>query len=375
MSIRVYLVPGFFGFTSLGSLNYFQRVSQVLGEALARHGMRAEVVECGTQPTASIRRRADRLLDYVLETGGLDAARLHFVGHSTGGLDVRLMTTPGVRLRPDDTEELLAGKTRSVITLATPHYGTPLAGFFTTVAGRQLLELLTVLATSRSGRYAIFGGTRLLGMLGRLDDWFGRKNTFLDMVSKRLFARLTMATDDPIWTFLEEVSTDQGAIVQLMPESMHLFNAAVTDRPGVRYASVVTAAPPPPRHYGVADMRSLARAALAGTFTLLHALAGREHPHYPYPHVGADVLTAELRRALPFEVTTSTNDGIVPTLSQVYGNVLSVVMGDHLDVVGQFASGNDNPHGDWLPSKSGYDEERFRATWDAIAGEIAAANG
>ncbi len=47
--------------------------------------------------------------------------------------------------------------------------------------------------------------------------------------------------------FLREVSSHQGAIMQLTPESMHLFNAAVTDREGLRYSLVLTAAPRRPR--------------------------------------------------------------------------------------------------------------------------------
>jgi hypothetical protein len=43
---QVYLVPGFLGFSSLGGLNYFQGVRNVLGEALARQGVEAEIIEC-----------------------------------------------------------------------------------------------------------------------------------------------------------------------------------------------------------------------------------------------------------------------------------------------------------------------------------------
>ena len=51
---RVYLVPGFFGFTSLGSLSYFHRVAETLEEALAQRGLEADVHECPTQPLSLI---------------------------------------------------------------------------------------------------------------------------------------------------------------------------------------------------------------------------------------------------------------------------------------------------------------------------------
>ena len=109
----------------------------------------------------------------------------------------------------------------------------------------------------------------------------------------------------------------------------------MTDRASVRYSCIVTAAPPPLRHYTTANLRSIGRAAMAGTFTLLHALATREHPHYPYPRPDQE-LGHRLSESLPFEVTAETNDGIVPTFSQIYGDVLGVVLADHLDICGQF---------------------------------------
>ena len=123
---QIYLVPGFMGFTSLGNMSYFQGVAELLTASLAARGMDARVIECRTWPTGSIRRRAERVLATVLEEGGLDASELHFVGHSTGGLDIRLLLTPGVRLRNDDTEALVADRTRTAACISTPHHGTPL---------------------------------------------------------------------------------------------------------------------------------------------------------------------------------------------------------------------------------------------------------
>ena len=96
---QVYLVPGFFGFNKIGSFNYFNRVSGVLQEALAERGLEAEIIEAETLPAGSIRRRAIRLVEAVRDHGGLEQDHIHFVGHSTGGLDVRMLLTPAVRLR------------------------------------------------------------------------------------------------------------------------------------------------------------------------------------------------------------------------------------------------------------------------------------
>ncbi len=58
----VFLVPGFLGFTSLGSVSYFERVECFRAAALARRGYPARIVRCATQPTASIPRRVELLL-------------------------------------------------------------------------------------------------------------------------------------------------------------------------------------------------------------------------------------------------------------------------------------------------------------------------
>lgn len=368
---QIYLIPGFFGFSRAGTLTYFEGVAEALQESLEKRGVEAEIIECHTQPTASIRRRAERLVDIVHGRGGLEADELHFIGHSTGGLDARLLTTPGVRLRPDRRERKILERTRSVITVATPHYGTPLAGFFTTVLGRQILELLAVLATSWGGRAGLAATAQLISLVARIDDLLGRRETFLDFLARSVLSRVTSEAEGPLWEYLREIASDQGAIVQLMPEAMHLFNAAVIDADRIHYGSVVTVAPPPPLGYRLDSLFSFARAGLTGAFTLLHTLAAREHRHYRYPHPGEDELKPFLE-ALDFEIDARSNDGIVPTLSQIYGRIIDVVVSDHLDVVGQFHR-DDDPHSDWLPSGSCFDEQRFRRVWGRIANEIIAA--
>jgi triacylglycerol lipase len=54
----VFLVPGFFGFSSVAAVNYFEDVERLLGLALRRRDVDARIVRCVTQPTASIPRRA-----------------------------------------------------------------------------------------------------------------------------------------------------------------------------------------------------------------------------------------------------------------------------------------------------------------------------
>ena len=69
----IYLVPGFFGFSRLGAVNYFNGVGDALRTAFEEMGFPAKVVECSTQPTGSITAQANRLAEEVIEAGGLSA--------------------------------------------------------------------------------------------------------------------------------------------------------------------------------------------------------------------------------------------------------------------------------------------------------------
>jgi hypothetical protein len=370
MTVRlVFLVPGFFGFTSVGAVSYFQDVEQTLGRALKRRGVDARVVRCATQPTASIVRRADLLRRQVVESGGLAARELHFVGHSTGGLDVRMLLTPGVKIARGETEDRIARLTRTAISVATPHSGTPLANHFITVQGQTLLLLLSALATSGGGRGAILAAARSFALVARLDDWLGRSGTALDRIAEGLLRKIRFNRRDPVWNYLREIERDQGAVLQLTPECIDVFNAAVVDRPGIDYGCVIAGVPKPRADLKLKTLVNPEFLALRSLFRLLHALTARPHPRYPYPKP-PQAAQRILDRGLGFSATPSINDGIVPTLSQLHGRVLHVARADHLDVVGHFTLAGGRT-GNWLPSGAGFTAEGFEATWEAVAVAIA----
>ena len=202
-------------------------------------------MRCKTQPTASIPRRADVLRRQVIASGGLGASELHFVGHSTGGLDVRMLLTPGVKIARGDSEERIAGLTRTAISVATPHHGTPLANHFATIQGQTLLLVLSALATSGQGRGAILAAAKAVALIARLDDWLGRAEGPLDRIAEGLLRKIRFDRHDPAWTYLGEIERDQGAVLQLTPEGIDLFDAAVADSPGIDYGCVVAGVPKP----------------------------------------------------------------------------------------------------------------------------------
>jgi len=365
----VFLVPGFFGFTSIGALSYFEDVEQALSRALRRRRAEARIVRCETQPTASIPRRADALRRQVIASGGLRARELHFIGHSTGGLDMRMLLTPGTKIARGDTPERIAELTRTAISVNTPHHGTPLANHFISVQGQTLLLVLSALATSGQGRRAVMAAAKAIAMIARLDDCLGRDEGALDRISRGVLRRIRFDRRDPVWKYLGEIEQDQGAVLQLTPEGIELFDAAVADRAGIDYGCVVSGVPPPRERFRIREFMDPEYLALRALFRLLHGLTAQAHPRYPYPKL-ARATQRRLDRALGFKVTAGISDGVVPTLSQVHGRLLHAVRADHLDVVGHYTLAGGSS-GNWLPSGAGYTRAAFEATWEAVAAAVA----
>ena len=366
----VYLVPGFFGFTSIGALSYFEDVEQALALALHRRRLEARIVRCETQPTASIPRRSNALRRQVLASGGLKARELHFIGHSTGGLDMRMLLTPGVKIARGHTEERIAQLTRTAISVSTPHHGTPLANYFLTVQGQTLLLVLSALATSGQGRRAVLAVAKAIAMIARLDDCLGRNDGALDRVAAGVLRRIRFDRRDPVWKYLGQIEQDQGAVLQLTPEGIELFDAAVVDRAGIDYGCIVAGVPRPTEQFKLQELTDPEFVVLRALFRLLHMLTARPHRHYPYP-VPSKPTQRLLDRGLGFKATPAISDGIVPTLSQLHGRLLHVVRADHLDVVGHYTLAGGSS-GNWLPSGAGFTRADFDATWDAVAAAIAA---
>ena len=367
----VFLVPGFFGFTAAGAVSYFEDVERSLARGLTRRGIKVRIISCATQPTSSIRRRAEALRRQVIDAGGLRAAELHFVGHSTGGLDLRMLLAPGIRLAKGGSEERIAALTKTATTVATPHHGTPLASYFVTVHGHTLLLLLSALATSGPGRQAIVAGANAVGLGVQLADCMRLPEGPLYRVAESWLRKIRSSRRDPIWKYLDEIEKDQGAILQLTPEAIDLFDAAVADLAGIHYGCVVTGVPEPREAFRPGELLDPQFVALRALFRFLHAMTSQVHSRYPYPPTSRARM-ALLRRRLGFRVTARTSDGIVPTLSQLHGRLLHVARADHLDVVGHYTLAGGST-GNWLPSGAGFTREAFDSAWEAVAAAIAAA--
>jgi triacylglycerol esterase/lipase EstA (alpha/beta hydrolase family) len=366
----IFLIPGFFGFTNLGQLKYFGHVRDFLVRRSKERGISASVYVVKTPPTASLPKRAVRVLEAIEAANLSDRKMIHLIGHSSGGLDARLLTAPGVSL---PTELDVARHTRgirSVVTVATPHHGTPLASFFASRLGEQLLETLSLstIYLLRFGHLPLRPLLQIGALFARWDQ-MAVNSTLLDEVFGRLLGRFSVGRRRAVQALLAQVAHDRALRVQLTPEAMEVFNAAVHDRPGVRYASVVTLAASP-------GLRSLATTgfdasgqAVHAVYAALYRLVKRNGARLP--QVSASQARV-LKRAYGVLPNAGANDGIVPTRSQVWGEVLCAVRADHLDVIGHFNGAAERPrHVDWLASGTGFSCAAFSQVWSSVLDTIA----
>jgi hypothetical protein len=368
---HVVLVPGFFGFGSLGQMTYFVGVKQALERAFQAEGVDVNVVEVATLPTASIRQRAARVHETLAEVARQPGA-IHLVGHSTGGLDARLAIAPTASL-PTTASFDAYDRLRTLVTISTPHFGTPLASFFGSAAGYPLLRLLAAatVVSLRRGHLPLGLGFRLGRWLVRADDLLGFTNTVADQFFEDVISEFSPERRAELIAFIEGISKDQSLIFQLTPAGCDLLNASTADPDTLRYGSVVCRARSPRLSNLLAFKHNPYAQSMHALYAALHRIAGlagsqQFPPPVPEQH-------EVLARAFGEFPKSSWSDGIVPTLSQIWGEVIHATSADHLDVVGHYGSLRPGElTTDWLPSRSGFDDRAFDALWSDVARFISA---
>ena len=379
MRPRVYLSPGMFGFGRLGSYNYFAHVERELIARFRAAGHELVAHAIDDLPTASIRRRATRLAELVAETSGDDP--VHLLGHSTGGIDARLVASPATRSIPAVSLAWLP-RLRSVTTMNTPHYGTPLAAFFTTANGQRALEALSIMTVAglSIGAQPLAATSALLGFLRGIDRMVPFKLKMLEMAIESMVGIVDDARHPSVRAFLTAIEDDQGSMVQLSPESMDLVVAGFEDRPGVAYQSTASMAPSPVPRRWLGTVGHPWRAVSLSVFFAIQRLTAGHTARYPCaatrdakPWAG-DANEALLRRAFAESPPLEANDGVVPLRSQIWGTVVWAGLGDHLDVLGHYGDGRDpdtveadRRHRDWLTSGSNFGDAEMTTLMDAIA--------
>jgi len=321
MATWLFLVPGYLGYR--GKEGYWGFWDGVL-PLLRAQGFRC--VPVPTEPIGAIERRAERLRDAILaETRNGDALsphdRIALLGFSTGGLDARYLLSPATRV---ELPPALRRRVRTLLTLATPHRGTPLADFYRAWRADDLVGFF-------AGLFAKWTTAERLEELGRLACKHrptlerilpdAQRETFLRLVEGLLVA--TPQEREEIQGFLSSLQRNRGALEQLRVGNMPAFNERVPDAPDVRYLSYLTGAEPiKPTNFG----------------TALYALGAWINSRYTDPDESwtvppEQVCTLDGRpldaSAPPLLLTCRLSDAVVPTMSQRWGEVRGYAPIDH----------------------------------------------
>jgi triacylglycerol lipase len=367
------LVPGFFGFVNFGRLVYFAHVRELLEREFRARGADVQVHRARTHPVASLRQRARDLYNVIATLP--DDGPVHIVGHSTGGLDARLLASPGVDLGiPRADVERVASRIRTVTSVCTPHQGSPLVTHFVGIIGEPLLRTLSIM-TAMFLRYGHVPAHLALRFARVLVGEQLLPNTPVHLVLETLEREAevalregcrTMEDEISIADFMTEIRAEPHLIPQLMPQALDLFNASVRDREGVRYSCVVARCPAP----GLRTQFQVPGGIYEHATHLFYQwLYLRTAPLAVEFQVDLDHGQREIMRAAWGEVASRIdNDGMVPTVSQVHGTIVHAATADHLDVIGHlYEPGHQPPHHDWIASNSGFGRSRFEALWRDVA--------
>jgi hypothetical protein len=351
MSEVVLFVPGFFGFGSFGHpdrplVEYFAHVEDALLRAHLRP-LRFAIHQ--PPPAGSLLERARSLQHRILELVARDATKLHLVGHSSGGVDARLVCNAKYTALPQRPE--LEDKIASVTTLSAPLHGTPLA--------RRLDRGLWLAAPAVwfGSILASRGRLRLAGQLGNL--WSLAKRVTLQTPTPTEETIAQLADVDPetavqIRHFLADVARDHGLVDDLKPEAMAKLNQELAGGDRLPLRSFVSVAP----RAGFAPLTFATAPLQRILFDVVSRLTAAP------PLDGERTPAGRWIDAHHIELGETSNDGVVPAWSQTMeGRAEGIVLGDHLDVIGHFESANAT----FLRSGSKFDEPRFRALWAAIA--------
>jgi len=360
---HIVLVPGLFGFAQLGGFDYFTHVEEALASRFLERGAECDFVLVSSPPTGSIVRRTRVLKEAIEQACAEDEGPIHLIGHSTGGLDARLLACPTAQPEAPAWFD----RVQTAVSISTPHYGSPLAQYFTTMAGAQLLNSLSIFTfvTLRFGGPPLTVLSPVIAALGRAEEALGLDIKVFERTTELLVSFIGEQGQAEVREWFEGIRNDKGAIFQLTPESMDIFNAAVEDNPAVKYGSVVTRVPTPAPVRVASSIRSPVAALSAAFFSTLYVGASIPSKIYPVPMPGREI-REYVEEKIGRELDDSLNDGFVPTKSMVWGSVLWAGVGDHLDTLGHFHGDRDTSHTDWLVSGAGFNESDFDEIMDAI---------
>jgi triacylglycerol lipase len=302
------------------------------------------------------------------------------IGHSTGGLDARVLLSPGSDLDAGHAMRQKLGdeafvryadalkKVRTTVAVATPNFGTPLANLGARLSFDALLNAMSDAAKTPLIRGGLTIALRVAAPIVDLVQQLPIDTPLLDWIDAEVLS------EDPqaVLRYLDGIGVDTGALRNLTQEGTDLANALLLERPGVQYASVVTGTA---RATGRIDANDPLIYANTLFFRAAWEVAAQRDENYAYAERNAELQGRhESDRVAGLDVgeisiDDQISDGIVPTASQPHGEPLVVVASDHLDCVGHFP--HTLPDGTevsgWVRSGAGFNQDRFEIVWSRVA--------
>lgn len=258
----IVLSHGFFGFEDFagaGFLSYYYGVV----DHLAAHGetlVFTPAVDPFNDSTTRGAQLAEKIQEILAQTGH---AKVNLIGHSQGGLDARVVA--------HDHPEMVA----SVVSLQTPHGGTPIADI--------VLEIVS------------------------------------DPALQDLLDLLVQIVGQPLYDEVGSETSLAAAMREFSEDGIAAFEARYPDQPGIYYASVAGRSD---RHDGGGDC------VVTNPPAFIADWAGERDPIDPLFSVSEALLDGGLGDPYP-------NDGLVRVRDAKRGEFLGCIPADHMDQIGQ----------------------------------------
>lgn len=363
----IVFVPGFFGFKHLGRIAYFSALKQPLVKRLSeKHKVTAKTFVAKPMPTGAFKVRAQNLLDQSYDEfihGKYD--KIHYIGHSTGGVDIRLALDEKFELESSRAHILANSLMRKTlrehlgarVSIAAPHRGTPLATPFITMG-------FSVLPSAASPFFSAIGNVikqeeavrRIMKIRLPVDE-FRKLNRSMEV------SGLTPNDLGSIVKFVTSIAVDRRAILGLTPEHMASLNK-IQENMGAddrNCFSIITRAPKPDPEAIIHSREKAIEAPTALMYLVLWTVTARFPSNRNFRQIPPSALK-KLGVPENEKPDRHDNDGIVPTLSQPWGKIIALVQADHLDVIG---------HPEWMNSGACFHENEMSKMLDELAECIA----
>jgi hypothetical protein len=381
----VFLIPGTLGFGAFGPptapiLEYFADVKKALRPIPSGY----QVLVHEPPPTGSFEERVRSLHEAVWKlmhgtplphSPAVTASRVLLVGHSTGGVDARLLMNPKFHWpgpATDDERALVRAIVDQIVTISAPFKGTPVVDHIALIRDPvlEVVRVLTMTGIFQDGTLDAFLLRVLSGAASPLlpVKGIGRvASSIVAETARRSAIRTKKASlsdaalvANQVQNFLYKIETDRKLYKDVSLAEMAALDAQIAGGDFPHILSYVTVSPAP----------RIEAAALQVVpyfvYCVLYFLTTRVSMPGP-PPTGARFFGPAHTVATVLADPVSC-DGGVPTRSQTLNGVAEgIVLGDHWDVIGSFRGGSG---ADVVRSGSGFDQARFAELWGDIAARL-----